>query len=119
MTGNIFLDCVFLFLICYAIVCMFYQVSEFLLRRYCRYPQKAFLVLDIHHQSDTLDCDIRCALSKSIKYKCALVVVCNDLDLEEYGILYRITDNFNHIVITTPEEFSMKVEIAKSITASQ
>ena len=119
MTGNIFLDCLFLFLICYALVCGFHQLSDFLLRRYCRYPQKTFLVADIHHRSESFECDIRCAVSKSVKNRCALVIICHDLDLDEYTLLWRITDCYNHIIITDCSDFSQKIEMAKGISASQ
>ena len=119
MTGNIFVDCIFLFLICYGLICGFHHLSEFLLHKYCRYPQSTFLVAQINHQSQTFECDIRCAVSKSIKNKCALVFICNDLDLSEYTLLWRITDCYNHIIITDSNEFSAKIEMAKSISVSQ
>lgn len=119
MTGNIFLDCVFLFLICYGIVSIFYNLSEFLLRRFCRYPQKIFLVSELTHESETLECDIRCAISKSIKNKCALVIVCSGLDMEEYSTLWYLTDRYDHIIITTRDDLVNKLETAASISASQ
>lgn len=119
MTGNIFLDCVFLFLICYAIVGIFYNVSEFLLHRYCRYPQKSFLVAELVHGSKTYDCDIRMAISKSMKNKCALVFVCSGLNMDEYTVLWNLTGRYDHIIITTREELISKLETAASISASQ
>jgi|GEM_PF-2679491 len=118
MTGNIFLDCVFLFLICYAFVSIFYNLSEFLLHRYCRYPLKAFLVSELTHASQTHECDIRCAISKSIKNKCALVFVCSGLDAGEYSILWNLTNSYDHIIITNCDEFASKIETAKDISAS-
>lgn len=104
MSGNIFVDFLFLFLICYAILSIFYSLSEFLMRRYCKYPDKYFLTLYLNHQSETLERDIRCAVSQSLKQKCALVVVCDDLKLDEYKILWRITDVYDNITITTPDK---------------
>ena len=119
MTGNIFLDCMFLFLICYGIVSIFYNLSEFLLHRYCRYPQRSFLVSELVHGSETHECDIRTAISKSLKNKCALVFVCNGLDKDEYLILRNLTYKYNHIILTDREEFTSRIETAKSISASQ
>lgn len=104
MSGNIFVDFVFLFLICYAIFSIFYSLSEFLLRRYCKYPAKHFFVLLLKHKSETLECDIRCAVAKSLKEKCALLIVCEDLDFEEYKLLWRIADVYDHIILTTPDK---------------
>ena len=118
MCGNVFLDCLFLFLICYALVSIFYNISDFLLRRYCRYPFHAFFMLELCHGSETLECDIRIALSRSIKNRCALVIVCDSLDLDEYIILWRITDDYDHVIVTTPYEVMTKIDTAKSINAS-
>ncbi len=104
MSGNIFVDFVFLFLICYAIFSIFYSLSEFLLRRYCKYPAKHFFVLLLKHESETFECDIRCAVAKSLKEKCALLIVCDNLELEEYKLLWRITDVYDHIILTTPDK---------------
>lgn len=119
MFGNVFVDCLFLFLICYALVSIFYNTSEFLLRRYCRYPMRAFFVLELTHDSETIECDVRTALSKSLKNKCALIVVCDGLDLDEYTILWRLTDSFDHVIVTTPDDLISKFDTAKSINASQ
>ncbi len=119
MWGNVFLDCLFLFLICYAIVSIFYNVSDFLLRRYCRYPMQAFFMLEITHESKTIECDVRVALSKSIKNKCALMIVCEGLDLDEYTVIWRLTDSFDHVIVTTPDEIMTKIDTAKSINVSQ
>ena len=115
MSGNVFLDCLFIFLICYSLVSIFYNTSDFLLRRYCRYPMRSFLVLCISHESSTLECDIRVALSKSIKNRCALVIVCDGLELDEYTILWRLTDCYDHVVVTTPDELHEKIDEAKTI----
>lgn len=119
MFGNVFLDCLFIFLICYGLVSIFYNTSDFLLRRYCRYPMRAFLILELNHDCPTMECDIRVALSKSIKCKCALVVVCDGFDLDEYTILWRLTDSYDHVVVTTPDDVVSKFETAKTISASQ
>ena len=119
MSGNIFVDCIFLFLICYAVISIFYDVSEFLLRKYCRYPQKSFITLFVIHGSERLDCDIRCALSKSLKNKCALVIACDGLDVEEYSLLWRLTDCYDHVIVCTSEELAEKLETASLISASQ
>lgn len=112
MSGNIFVDFIFLFLICYAIFCMFYNLSEFLLKRYSKYPPKYFYVLLLKHESQTMECDIRCAVAKSFKEKCALLIVCEDLDLNEYKLLWRITDVYEHILLTTPDKVKENLDNA-------
>ena len=118
MSGNVFVDCVFLFLICYALVSIFYDLSDFLMKRYCKYPTKSFLVLEVKHESDTLECDIRCAISKSLSQKCALLIVCRDLSFEEYKVVWRLTDVYEHIVLTTREEMIGKLDTATNISVS-
>ena len=118
MSGNIFVDCVFLFLICYAIISIFYNLSDFLIKRYCKYPPKYFYVLEVKHESKSLERDIRCAISKSLEQKCALGIVCNDLNFEEYKVVWRLTDVYEHIVLATPEELIDKLDTATLISAS-
>ena len=118
MTGNIFVDCVFLFLICYAIVSIFYNLSEFLLKRYCKYPKKTFLVLDIKPESNSLEYDVRCAINKSLENKCALVIVCGELSQDENKALWRLTDVYEHIILTTREELIHKLDTAENISMS-
>ena len=119
MSGNIFIDCIFLFLICYAFISIFYDVSDFLLRKYCRYPQRSFITLTVTHGNEKLDCDVRCALSKSLKLRCALVIVCEGLDFDEHKVLWRLTDCYNHVILCTSEELPQKLETASAISASQ
>ena len=116
MSGNFFVDFIFLFLICYAVFCMFYNLSEFLMKRYCKYPARYFFVLSLSHGSETLECDIGCALSRSLKEKCALLIVCNDLSSDEYKTLWRITDVYEHIVLTTPEKLTGVLDKASYIS---
>ena len=116
MSGNFFVDFIFLFLICYAIFCMFYNLSEFLLKRYCKYPSRCFFVLSLTRGSETLECDVRCAVSKSLKEKCALLIVCNDLSTDEYKTLWRITDVYEHIILTTPEKLTGVLDKASYIS---
>lgn len=118
MSGKIFVDFLFLFLICYALISIFYNLSEFLMKRYCKYPQKYFFVLELKHDSKNLECDLRCAVSKSLKEKCALVVVCDDLNPEEQKLVWRITDVYEHIILTTPDELIKKLDTAKNISVS-
>jgi len=119
MSGNIFVDCLFLFLICYALTSIFYDVSDFLMRKYCRYPQRSFIVVEVSHNDCNLECDIRCALSKSLKQKCALIIVCNELDFDEHMLLWRLADCYDHVVECTPEELPKKLATAAMISASQ
>ena len=118
MSGKFFVDFVFLFLICYALISIFYNLSEFLMKRYCKYPQKCFFILELKHESKTLECDLRCAVSKSLKERCALVVVCDDLNSEEYKLVWRITDVYEHIVLTTRDELIKKLDTAQNISVS-
>jgi len=117
MSGNIFVDFVFLFLICYALISIFYNLSDFLMNRYCKYPHKHFFVLLLRHE-ENLERDLRCAISKSIKEKCALIVVCDELNAEEYKIVWRIADVYEHIVLTTRDELIKKLDAAKNISVS-
>lgn len=110
MSGNIFVDFVFLFLICYAIFSIFYSLSEFLMRRFCKYPAKYFLTLFLNNESKTLERDIRCAVSKSLEQKCALVVVCDNLSIDEYKVLWRITDVYDNVIITTADKVLSEIE---------
>ena len=119
MTGNIFIDCVFLFLICYALINLFYKLSDFLMKKYAKYPDSSFLVLEIIHESKSLENDLRCAISKSLSQKCALVVICTDLSTEEYTLVWRLTDMYKHIVLTTRDELTNKVWVARNISVSQ
>lgn len=119
MSGNIFVDFLFLFLICYAIFSIFYNLSDYLMRRYCKYPAKYFLTLFLNHESETLERDIRCAVSKSLEQKCALVVVCDNLNLDEYKILWRITDVYDDIIITTPDKVLSALENITYISEPQ
>ena len=116
MSGNIFVDFLFLFLICYAIFSIFYNLSEFLLRRYSRYPAKYVLALSLKHGSETLECDIRCAVSKSLKEKCALAIVCDGLSIDEYKLLWRITDVYDHILLTKPDGVASVLDKASYIS---
>ena len=119
MSGNIFVDFIFLFLICYAVISIFYDVSDFLLRKYCKYPQRSFLTVTAVHGSEKLECDIRCALSKSLKLRCALVIADDGLDAEEQTLLWRLTDCYDHVIVCTPGELPQKLATAASISASQ
>jgi len=118
MSGKIFVDFIFLFLICYALISIFYNLSDFLMKRYCKYPQKHFFVLLLNNESDTLECDLRCAISKSLKEKCALVVVCDSLNSKEEMLVWRIADVYEHIVLTTRDELLGKLDTAKNISVS-
>lgn len=118
MLGNVFVDCVLLFLICYALVSIFYNVSDFLLRRYCKYPQRSFLTLKLKHESESLERDIRCAISKSLSERHALLVVCDDLSQDEYKVVWRLTDVYENIILTTCDELSDKLDFATDISMS-
>ncbi len=118
MTGNIFVDFLLLFLICYALVSIFYNVSDFLLRRYCKYPLRTFLVLELKHESESFECDIRSAISKSLSQHCGLVIVCTGLSQDEYRTIWRLTDVYEHIILTTRDELLNKLDIATDVSMS-
>lgn len=118
MTGNIFLDCVFIFFICYGLVCMFCNVSDFLLRHYCKTVQKTFILLPLRHESKNLECDIRCAVARSLNNKCALVILCCDLDADEYTMVWRLTDSYDHIIVSTQEELCEAIQKTQKINAT-
>lgn len=115
MTGNIFLDCVFLFFVCYGVVCMFCNVSDFLMRHYCKTVQKTFILLPVEHESQTLECDVRCAVAKSSNNKCALVILCENLDADEYMMIWRLTDCYDHVLVSTQEELPAMISKAHII----
>ena len=119
MTGNIFLDLVFLFLICYALINLFRDLSDFLLKRYCRYPQKAFLCVEIKHKSETIECDVRCAVAKSISQNSALIMICTDLDLTEQTLVWRLTDCYDNVILTDRDGILNNLDVATSISMSK
>ena len=119
MSGNIFLDLIFLFLICYSLINLFRDLSEFLLNRYCRYPQKTFLCVEIKHKSESIECDVRCAVSKCISQKCALVLICTDLDLSEQTLVWRLTDGYDNVILTERDDLLNKLDTAVSISVSK
>jgi hypothetical protein len=75
-----------------------------------------FFVLSLTRGNETLECDVRCAVSKSLKEKCALLIVCNDLSTDEYKTLWRITDVYEHIILTTPEMLTSVLDKASYIS---
>ncbi len=118
MTGNIFVDCLFLFLICYAILSIFYNLSDFLLKHYCKYPQRTFLTIEIKHESKVIERDIRCAISKSLKEKCCLVIICNGFTEAEHTLAKSISACYDNVILTTPDDFKKITETASSISVS-
>lgn len=104
MSGNAFVDCVMLFLICYAIFDILTDLSGYLIKRFCKYPPGYFLVLSLEHESATLENDIRCAVSKSMSLGCTLLCVAKDLDKNEQNTLWRLVDVYDHVLIMTPDE---------------
>ncbi len=118
MSGNIFFDCVFIFFICYGFVSFFYSVSDFLMRRYCKNAQKNFIVLPLVKETKNIECDIRCAISKSLNDKCALVILCDGLNVDEYTVLWRLTDSYDHILVTTPDELPQKIDEIEKVNGS-
>ncbi len=118
MSGNFFVDFVFLFLICYALISIFYNLSDYLMKRYCKYPQKHFFVLLLDNESETLERDLRCAIYKSLVQKCALVVVCDGLIPEKEKLVWRIADVYEHITLITRDELIKKLDTAENISVS-
>ena len=68
------------------------------------------MTLFLNRESDTLERDIRCSVSQSLKQKCTLVVVCDDLTFDEYKILWRITDTYDNVTITTSDKFLSEIK---------
>ncbi len=104
MSGNAFVDCVILFLICYAIFGILTDLSGYLIKRFCKHPPRYFLVLSIEHKSATLEHDIRCAVSKSLSLGCTLLCIVKGLDKNEQSILWRLVDVYDNVLIMTPDE---------------
>jgi len=118
MTGNLFFDAVIIFLIAYAIVNICYEIGDFYTRRYSKRHVNTCIVLPLRHGADDLEYDIRIALSRSEDARCALVIIDESLDNNEKMMLYRLTDDSDHVVISQPEELKEKLKTAESINAS-
>ena len=109
MTQNIFFDALIIFLIAYAIIDIFYEISECFLNRFSRVSPKDYIVLPLYHGDEHLECSVRFAVRKSIDSRCSLVIIENNLDEDEKMILCRLTDSLGNVTISTPEEFTHQV----------
>lgn len=109
MTQNIFFDALIIFLIAYAIIDIFYEISEYLLNRFSRISPKDYIVLPLYHGDENLECSVRFAVKRSKELRCFLVIVKNNLDENEKMILCRLAENLCNVVILTQEEFAQQV----------
>lgn len=109
MTQNIFFDAVIIFLIAYAIIDIFYEISECLLNKFSRVSPKDYIVLPLYHGDEHLECSVRFAIKRSNDLRCSLVIIENNLDESEKKILCRLTDKLSNVIISTPEEFNQKI----------
>ncbi len=76
------------------------------------------MVLELKHGSESFERDIRCSVSKSLLQKCALLIICTNLDTDEYTKLWRITDVYDHVILATHEEIISKLDTAANISIS-
>ena len=118
MTGNLFFDGVVLFLICYALIHIFYELGDWLIVRFSGFRRKEFILLSVHHSMESLEIDVRHALERSMEQKCALFIVDRGLDEQEKILLWRLVDSFDHVVIAQPQELSEKIQTAELIQKS-
>lgn len=116
MTGNIFFDGIFIFLITYAIISILQEIADILQNRFSRCRPKDVMVLVLSHGLQSLECDVRMALKRSQSMRCALIVVDDALDSDEKMILWRLTDPYQHAIITSPEQLVETIENAGTIS---
>ncbi len=115
MTGNVFFDGIFIFLIAYAIISMLHELADAFQNRFSRCHPKDCVVLVLSHGTESLECDVRMALKRSCEMRCALVVVDASLDSDEKIILWRLTDQSEHVLLSTPEHLMETIETAQNL----
>lgn len=118
MTGNLFFDAFFIFLIVYAIIHICYEGGEFLIRKFSTYRHREFLLLPVSSGREELELDIRMAVKKSLNSQCALLILDLGLQPEEQTILWRITDPYGHVIIAEKHSFFEKLETTVSLNNS-
>ncbi len=96
---NIFFDALIIFLITYAIINIFYEIAQFLVKKFSKLPPKCELILLLNSGNTTLEADIRTAITKSQQTNCSLTIVDCDLTQQEKMILWRLTDVYENIKI--------------------
>lgn len=114
MTGNIFFDGIFIFLITYAIISILQEIADVFQNRFSRCRPKDVSVLVLSHGQKSLECDVRMALKRSLNMRCALVVVDDALDSDEKMMLWRLTDPYQHAFLSSPEQLMETIETAKN-----
>jgi len=114
MTGNVIFDGIFIFLIAYAIISILQEIAEVFQRRFSRCHPKECVVLVLSHGTESLEYDVRMALKRSYNMHCALVIVDTSLDSDEKIILWRLTDQCEHVLISTPEQLIETIETARA-----
>lgn len=113
MTGNVFFDGIFIFLIAYAIISMLHELADAFQNRFSRCHPKDCVVLVLSHGTESLECDVRMALRRSYEMHCALIIVDTSLDSDEKMILWRLTDPCDHVLISTSEQLMETIETAQ------
>lgn len=115
MTGNIFSDALFIFLIVYAIVHICYEIGAFLLEKFSLYHHRDFLILSVSPGHEELELDIRMAIKRSVEKHCSLLILDRGLSPEEQMILWRLTDPYQHIVLTTEQDLMESIKVADAV----
>ena len=118
MTGNIFIDAVWVFMIVYACIHICYEVGTFLVERFSVYHHRDFVILLLTSGVETLEMDIRMAIKRSEDLGCSLLIVDSGLSTEEQMILFRLTDPYHHIVLATMEDALEQIRAADAVNAA-
>lgn len=107
MTGNVFFDALIVFLLSYAVVSIIYEIIDLFVTRYSKNKPTFYVLLCLNHKDESLECDIRCALSLSDSLKCDVLIACDELDRDELFILRRLTDDRENVtIVSLGETFS-------------
>ncbi len=118
MTGNAFFDGILIFLIVYAILNILYEFTDAFADRFSRYHPKDYLILPLVHGTESLEWDIRTASKRSCNLNCVLIIVCDGLDKDEEMILWRLTDQCDNVLLSSPEELTEKIEAATALNSA-
>lgn len=111
MTQNIFSDALIIFLIAYAIIDIFYEISNFFLNKYSKVSPKDYIVLPLYHGDEHLECLVRFAIQKSEVLRCTLVILPHNLDNCEESILRHLIDECKNVTVRSPEEFAESIKL--------
>lgn len=118
MTGNVFFDALFIFLIAYAMIHICYEIGDALVRRFSVYCPKDYILLPLEHGTESLELDVRRAVKRSVEHRCALLIVDKGLGREEKNILWRLVDSYDNVVISGLDDLSENLKRAEAINAS-